>query len=86
MHTRTGVTAADLFVLLDREFRRRKPRECAGCFVQLPYRVDAKAPAANWEIVTPRACGKGCDVVFDDLVQEFQALYELKTETVNTRA
>jgi hypothetical protein len=86
MNTRTGVTAADLFVLLDREFRRRKPRECAGCFVQLPYRVDAKSPVANWEIVTPPACGKGCDVVFDDLVQEFQSLYELKGEALNTRA
>lgn len=86
MNTRTGVTAADLFVLLEREFRRRKPRECAGCFVQLPYRVDAQAPAANWEIVTPPACGKGCDLVFEELVQEFQALYQLVSETENTRA
>lgn len=78
MNTRTGVTAADLFVLIDREFRRRRPRECAGCFVQLPYRVDAHGEAANWEIVTPPACGKGCDVVFEELVHEFQSLYYLK--------
>ena len=74
---KTGVTAADLFVLLDREFRRRKPRECTDCFVQLPYRVDAKGSAANWEVVTPRGCTPGCEAVFDELITEYQALYDL---------
>lgn len=75
---RSGVTAADLFVLLDREFRRRKPRECASCFVPLPYRVDAKDGGVNWEVVTPTGCGNGCEAVFDELVAEFQTLYDLK--------
>lgn len=78
MNKRTGVTVADLFVLLDREFRRRKPRECPDCLVQLPYRVDAKGTAANWEVVTPLGCARGCEAVFDELVTEFQALYDLK--------
>ena len=78
MAQKIGVTAADLFVLLDREFRRRRPRECAGCFVQLPYRVDAKGDTPNWEIVTPAACKLGCHEVFDGLVEEFQQLYDLK--------
>lgn len=81
MSTRTGVTAADLFVLLDREFRRRKPRDCASCFVQLPYRVDSRDSAPNWEVVTPPECGSGCEAAFDELVAEFQELYDLKPGT-----
>jgi hypothetical protein len=79
MDNKTAVTAADLFVLLDREFRRRKPRECSVCFIQLPYRIDVrKAGDANWEMVTPAACGKGCDLVVEELLGEFQSLYELR--------
>ena len=51
MSKRTELTAADLFVLLDREFRRRRPRECSACFVQLPYRIDTmNGDGANWEV------------------------------------
>jgi hypothetical protein len=85
MNNRTGVTPADLFVLLDREFRRRKPRECAACFIQLPYRVDVKE-GPNWEVVTPPRCGKGCEEVFEALVQEFQSLYQLKNASEDERA
>jgi hypothetical protein len=78
MNTRTAVTAADLFVLLDREFRRRKPRECTDCFIQLPYRVDVRDEhAANWELVIPASCGNGCDLLVDELVFDFQSLYNL---------
>ena len=79
MNKRTAVTAADLFVLLDREFRRRKPRECAACFIQLPFRVDTRdSKAANWEALVPPECGHGCDLVVEELVFEFQSLYELR--------
>ena len=80
MNKRTAVTAADLFVLLDREFRRRKPRDCPDCFVQLPYRVDARGADANWEVVTPAGCTNGCEAAFEELVAEFQALYDLKPD------
>lgn len=87
MGKRTSTTAADLFVLLDREFRRRKPRECAACYVSLPYRIDASgSEAANWELVLPSGCGRGCDMVLEDLVLEFQALYRLNGETRDTTA
>lgn len=80
MNTRTAVTAAELFVLLDREFRRRKLRDCPDCYVQIPYRVDARGDAANWEVVTPPGCTNGCAAALEDLVAEYQALYELKTD------
>ena len=74
------MTAADLFVLLDREFRRRRPRECGDCFVQLPFRVDTPANSdTNWEIVIPR-CELTCESVLQDLVLEYQGRYELLTE------
>jgi hypothetical protein len=80
MNRKTSLSAADLFVLLDREFRRRKARECASCSLQLPYRLPG-SHGANWQVVAPSACARGCDAVLEELVREFQALYELEPET-----
>lgn len=81
MTKKNALAPADLFVLLDREFRRRKPRECPVCFVQLPYRVDVREPsAANWELVPAPECGRGCALVLDELVTEFQDQYDLKPD------
>lgn len=77
---RQSVSAADLFVMLDREFRRRQPRDCGDCYVQLPFRVDAsRAGRANWEVVAPICCALQCEAVLQDVVQEFQEQYELIT-------
>ena len=85
MMKRTSTTAADLFVLLDREFRRRKPRECATCYVSLPYRIDTRAgEGTNWEIVLPSGCGWGCDLLLEEIVGEFQELYKLNGESRDT--
>lgn len=87
MNQRTAVTAADLFVLIDREFRRRRPRKCTGCFLQLPYRVDVRDEAeANWEVVVPPDCGNGCNVIAEELVGEFQQLYNLKPSDATERS
>ena len=77
---RQSVSAADLFVMLDREFRRRQPRDCGDCYVQLPFRVDAgRVGQANWEVVTPSSCALQCVSVLQDVVQEFQQQYDLIT-------
>lgn len=74
-----AMTAADLFVLLDREFRRRRPRECSRCVILLPYRVPrVHGRAGNWDIDMPQSCDDGCAVAFEELVAEFQGLYDLK--------
>ena len=81
MTKRTAVLAADLYVLLQREFRRRQAPECKMCYVQLPYRVDRRDPGtANWEVVPPPTCAFDCWKVLEDLVAEFQALYDLRTD------
>ena len=78
MKNRTDIYPADLYVLLEREFKRRKPTECDACYIQLPYRVDRlDENAANWELLIPPACPYGCRVVIEDLVQEFGTLYDL---------
>lgn len=81
---RTCTSAADLFVLIDREFRRRKPRECTGCYVPLPYRVDGEG-SANWEMVIPTTCPWGCEQLLDEIVSEFQELYDLGESRDNVR-
>ena len=79
MNTRTAIDAADLYVLLQREFRRRQPAGCDTCFVQLPFRVDRHDDdASNWEMVMPAPCGRGCGPILEELVQEFAMLYDLR--------
>ncbi len=79
MTARTERTAADLFVLLDREFRRRKPRECRACFVQLPYLIDTlHGDGANWEVVMPPPCGYNCAAVLEEIAGELQSRYDLR--------
>lgn len=80
MAQRTTLTPSDLYVLLEREFRRRRAPGCRSCFVQLPYRVDARDDEANWGIATPPECGNGCESLFTEIVDEFRAQYDLKAE------
>jgi len=84
-NTKPSMTAADLFVLLDREFRRRRSRDCKGCVIQLPYRVDrGLANGATWDIDMPQSCGTACKEAFEELVSEFQGIYELKNEVADS--
>ena len=81
MTRRTSTTAADLFVLIDREFRRRRARECTACYVPLPYRVDRSGEeAANWEVMIPDACQWGCDMLLEEIVEDFRQRYDLVGE------
>ena len=81
MKNRTALNAADLYVLLQREFRRRQAPQCGACFVQLPYRVDrTDADTPNWEIALPSQCGYGCRALAEELLEEFRTLYDLQLE------
>ena len=79
MTTRTPIQAADLYVLMQRELRRRQSPQCSMCFVQLPFRVDRPGEEhPNWELVMPAVCPFGCRTVIEELVAEFGARYDLK--------
>ena len=80
MKTRTEIEAADLYVLLQREFRRRQSGNCDACFVQLPFRVDRHDDyAPNWELVMPPQCPNGCVELLEELVVEYGTLYDLRS-------
>jgi hypothetical protein len=80
--TRSEIFAADLYVLLQRELRRRQAPECSACYMQLPFRVDRQdAEAPNWEVVVPPSCPHGCRAVIEELVAEFGQLYDLRLES-----
>jgi hypothetical protein len=87
MHTkRTVVTAGELYVLLDREFRLRQSRQCNTCYIMLPYRVDQQEEArSNWELIVPRGCSHGCAELVEELVEEYSRQYELAPEPGTTR-
>jgi hypothetical protein len=82
MKTKTPIQAADLYVLLQREFRRRQAADCSACYMQLPFRVDReRAEAPNWEVIFPTECGHGCREVMDEVIEDFSQRYELLPET-----
>ena len=81
MKNKTELAAADLYVLLQRELRRRQSPQCEGCFMQLPFRVDRDAEVGpNWEVVLPASCDEGCREVMEEIVYEFASLYNLAPE------
>jgi hypothetical protein len=78
MSKRIVISAAELYVKLDREFRRRQSPECETCYIQLPFRVDRQDDTVcNWEIVPPPRCSQGCLELIDELVAHYAPLYDL---------
>ena len=81
MRNRTPIAAADLYVMLQREFRRRQIPECPACYVQLPFRVDrSDARAPNWEVIVPTSCENNCREVLDEVIQDLSGRYDLLPE------
>jgi hypothetical protein len=74
---RRAISAGELYVILDREFRLRQSRECRGCYILLPYRIDNHGSGANWEIVLPPSCPHGCAEVIAELVDEAALKYDI---------
>ena len=85
MTTRTEVDAVDLYVMMQREFRRRQADSCDACYMQLPYRVDRTgAHSANWEVAIPPPCARHCQMLIDEIVEEFQQGYNLRQEPLRS--
>lgn len=72
------ITQSDLFVQLDREFRKRTSGRCERCYVSLPFRVDrADKGGPNWDVAPVGECPNGCQRVLDDLVASLQKKFRL---------
>lgn len=72
------IPVAQLYAILDREFKLRRPAACTTCAVPLPYfRNSPDDVSANWFIGTPRVCGHGCDIVIAEVLAELWTRYDV---------
>jgi hypothetical protein len=75
---REVVPVAQLYAILDREFKLRRPAACTTCAVPLPYwRKPPDDVSANWFIGTPRVCGHGCDIVIAEILAQLWTRYDV---------
>ncbi len=82
--TRTTVSAAQLYTLLDAEFRRLRPAACRSCRVPIPYwRAPPDDVSANWHIGTPAQCPNGCHLVIAELLARMWTRYDMEPERQN---
>jgi hypothetical protein len=79
MKKKTALSAAELYVMLDREFRRRRPAGCERCEVTPPLPVRKPDGAANWELLPPPECPEACHHVLDEVACELARRYDLAT-------
>ena len=75
---RQTLPVAQLYAILDREFRSRRPAACTTCSVPLPYwRKPPDEVSANWFIGTPRPCEHGCDSAIAQILAELWTRYDI---------
>jgi len=65
--------ASDLFVMLERAFRRRS-KNCHACTFSLPFSTGL---FGGWTVNTSEACSAKCRMILEELVSEFQQAYRL---------
>ena len=75
---RQAMRAADLFVVLDKAYRRRT-RRCGRCGFSLPYPVfrDDDAATGAWAVMPSESCTHDCVEILEELVGRFQKDYRL---------
>ena len=73
MNHSIALGASDLFVLLEKAFRRR--RDCRDCFFTLPYRT--YGGEGTWSVIPSASCSEGCRLALEQLVAEHQGIYRL---------
>ena len=79
--SRTTITSAQLYQILDREFRSLRKVQCTTCSSPLPYwRRPPDDVSANWAVGTPRNCEWGCHLVVAELVTRMWSKYDMEPE------
>jgi hypothetical protein len=77
-NNRKQISAGELYVMLDREFRTRQSRECKSCYILLPFRIDQPDHSKpNWEIVPPAECMYNCAALIEEIVEAYAKVYDL---------
>ena len=78
---RETISGAHLYAILDQEFRKLRPKRCAGCRMPLPYyRRPPDDVSANWNIGTPSECSEGCQRIIAELVTRMWSTYDIEPE------
>ena len=80
------VSPAQLYAILDREFRARRAPDCRRCRVPLPFfRAPPDEVSANWHIGTPADCPQGCDRVIAEILTSLWTQYDIKVPPTRER-
>lgn len=78
---RTTLSSAQLYAILDREFKRLRPTACTQCLVPLPYwRAPPDDVSANWHIGQPTSCPHGCHLVIAELLARLWTRYDIEQQ------
>lgn len=81
--SRTTIPVAQLYAILDREFKQLRPAACTRCTVPLPYwRRPPDDVSANWLIGTPSECPNGCHRVVGELLAQLWTRYDIERTPV----
>jgi hypothetical protein len=74
-----SIGAADLFVVLDKAYRRRTPR-CGKCGFSIPFGVfrDDSDLGGSWAVDPSWGCTPECRDALEELVASFQKKYRLE--------
>lgn len=72
------IRAADLFVVLDKAYRRRT-RRCGRCGFTIPFSVfrDEQGEQGAWAVDPSEECSPECRGELEELVARFQKKYRL---------
>lgn len=80
---RTTISPAQLYAILDREFKKLRPVACGRCRVPLPYwRAPPDDVSANWHIGQPQECPHGCNTIIAELLARLWTRYDIEQQLV----
>jgi hypothetical protein len=74
MNAPQAIGSTDLFVLLERAFRRES-RNCGGCTFTLPYEL--AHDHGDWSVIPGTSCSDECRQLLEDLVSRYRTKYRL---------
>lgn len=75
--TRTSLNSSDLYVVLEKAFRRRS-RECDGCTFSMPYPQKSDGEAGkDWTVTLTNACSPRCLAILEEIVARYRREYAL---------
>lgn len=76
MANRTALNPSDLFVVLEKAFRRRA-RDCCGCTFSIPYSHASAGGDGDWSVLLTNNCSPRCRAILEEIVARYRDEYAL---------